>query len=480
MLGSSRETIDGARPKRENVRTRRDVGTKGGRCCGLECTESGVQGRSRPFGVVDYGGRSRGARHTGSAFPWKTTRISGPLCNRSIYLRVRCLPLLGIASVGLSDAVGGSSRVRGYISSGALPPSTASSALFFFSFSGPPPRSSSSRLSHDLRFLFSVTPGRSLPPLDMDAAAPHDFATPDFASFLPPTAPEQFLQFPPNSPSSHPFSFGDTPLQPYPPYGFNTPAPTVPTAHPAMDTTGSTPSPRAPFVPASPMTPPLTSLSGSEISGDNMSQGHGWTTTSATPGGRSGYNSGYNSASGYVSGGAGSRSGTGSPGSTNSHSFPGYGSGLVHRSNRGIYTRGMAERAAGHKRRGSTSMRMADEDSYGSDGESELGLSMPTDVVVSRRREEIRRQRIESEQRRRDDLREGFARLKDVLPVSNQKGSKMALLDRATSHIRYLEALQQQMQSKLTTSEMEVTRLRQINEALMLKAAERRSSQSPL
>ncbi|KAG9103118.1 hypothetical protein FRC06_000180 [Ceratobasidium sp. 370] len=314
----------------------------------------------------------------------------------------------------------------------------------------------------------------------MDASAHHDFATPDFASFLPPADPEQFLQFPPNSPSSHPFSFGDTPLQTYPPYGFSTPASTVPTAHPAMDTSGSTPSPRAPFVPASPMTPPLTSLSGSEISGDNMSQGHGWTTTSATPGGRSGYGSGYNSASGYVSGGAGSRSGTGSPGSSNSHSFPGYGSGLVHRSNRGIYTRGMAERAAGHKRRGSTSMRMADEDSYGSDGESELGLSMPTDVVVSRRREEIRRQRIESEQRRRDDLREGFARLKDVLPVSNQKGSKMALLDRATSHIRYLEALQQQMQAKLTASEMEVTRLRQINEALMLKAAERRSSQSPL
>ncbi|KAG9127287.1 hypothetical protein FRC07_014994 [Ceratobasidium sp. 392] len=314
----------------------------------------------------------------------------------------------------------------------------------------------------------------------MDASSTHDFTTPDFASFLPPADPEQFLTFPPNSPQSHPFSFGDTPLQAYPPYSFGAPAPAVPTSHPAMDTSGSTPSPRAAFVPASPMTPPLTSLSGSEISGDNMSQGHGWTTTSVTPGGRSGYNSGYNSASGYVSGGAGSRSGTGSPGSSNSHSFPGYGAGLVHRS-RGAYTRAsMAERSA-HKRRSSNAMRMADEDSYGSDGESELGLNMPTDVVVSRRREEIRRQRIESEQRRRDDLREGFARLKDVLPVSNQKGSKMALLDRATSHVRYLEAMQQQMQSKLTASEMEVNRLRQINEALMLKAASSgRSSQSPL
>ncbi|KAG9100925.1 hypothetical protein FRC07_010371, partial [Ceratobasidium sp. 392] len=100
-------------------------------------------------------------------------------------------------------------------------------------------------------------------------------------------------------------------------------------------------------------------------------------------------------------------------------------------------------------------MRMADEDSYGSDGESELGLDMPTDVVVSRCREEIRRQRIEFEQHRRDNLRKGFDCLKDVLSVSNQKGSKMALLDRATSHVRYLEAMQQRMQSKLTASEME-------------------------
>jgi hypothetical protein len=44
-----------------------------------------------------------------------------------------------------------------------------------------------------------------------------------------------------------------------------------------MNTTRSTPSPHAAFVPASPMT-----LSCFEISGDNMSQCHGWTTASAT------------------------------------------------------------------------------------------------------------------------------------------------------------------------------------------------------
>lgn len=50
--------------------------------------------------------------------------------------------------------------------------------------------------------------------------------------------------------------------------------------------------------------------------------------------------------------------------------------------------------------------------------------------VVTKRREEVRRQRIESEQRRRDELRDGYRRLKDVLPVSNQKSSKVSLLDR--------------------------------------------------
>jgi Helix-loop-helix DNA-binding domain len=46
------------------------------------------------------------------------------------------------------------------------------------------------------------------------------------------------------------------------------------------------------------------------------------------------------------------------------------------------------------------------------------------------RRETIRKQRIESEQRRRDELREGYARLRETLPTSNQKASKVSLLDR--------------------------------------------------
>jgi Helix-loop-helix DNA-binding domain len=77
------------------------------------------------------------------------------------------------------------------------------------------------------------------------------------------------------------------------------------------------------------------------------------------------------------------------------------------------------------------------------------------------RREEIRRQRIESEQRRRDELRDGYRRLKDALPVSNQKSSKVSLLDRATTHIKYLEMTQQQLQTRLQQAENETTRLRQ-------------------
>ncbi|KAG8735165.1 hypothetical protein FRC10_010910 [Ceratobasidium sp. 414] len=106
----------------------------------------------------------------------------------------------------------------------------------------------------------------------------------------------------------------------------------------------------------------------------------------------------------------------------------------------------------------------------GSGGEGGLGLDTPVNAS-SRRREETRRQRNESEQHRRDGLFMGFARLKEALPVSYQHNCQTSLLKRAVTRIQRLEALQREMQSKLTTSEMEADRLRQINEALMLKAA---------
>lgn len=100
-------------------------------------------------------------------------------------------------------------------------------------------------------------------------------------------------------------------------------------------------------------------------------------------------------------------------------------------------------------------------DDYGSDDDEEDFAPAPSTAAGSEvRREEIRRQRIESEQRRRDELRDGYRRLKDVLPVSNQKSSKVSLLDRATTHIKYLEMTQQQLQTRLNQAEMETQRLR--------------------
>lgn len=108
------------------------------------------------------------------------------------------------------------------------------------------------------------------------------------------------------------------------------------------------------------------------------------------------------------------------------------------------------------------------------------------------RREFIRRQRIESEQRRRDDLRDGYARLKDILPPSNQKASKASLLKRgmsitstvislcvmvsftATCHLRHLESCKATLENNLANTEAEVRRLRDVNERLMLGTAEHR------
>lgn len=74
------------------------------------------------------------------------------------------------------------------------------------------------------------------------------------------------------------------------------------------------------------------------------------------------------------------------------------------------------------------------------------------------RKEATRKQRIEAEQHRRDELRDGYAKLKDVLPVSNQKSSKVSLLERATSHIVKLEAVNRELQNRLVSLESEMQR----------------------
>jgi len=119
---------------------------------------------------------------------------------------------------------------------------------------------------------------------------------------------------------------------------------------------------------------------------------------------------------------------------------------------------------AAHRRRSSRS----NDDSDDEDEEFQpTSLTAGTDS----RRETIRKQRIESEQRRRDELRDGYARLKETLPASNQKSSKVSLLDRATSHLRYLDTVREQLEARLKSAEQEVHRLRNVNEALMLGTA---------
>jgi hypothetical protein len=98
--------------------------------------------------------------------------------------------------------------------------------------------------------------------------------------------------------------------------------------------------------------------------------------------------------------------------------------------------------------------RSGKDDDYSDDDSFALASVTPT---TSNRhlscRDEIRRQRLEFEQSRRDELRDSYLRLKDALPVSNSI-SKGLLLDRATAHIKSLELRVQQ-------AEDEAARLRQ-------------------
>jgi hypothetical protein len=117
--------------------------------------------------------------------------------------------------------------------------------------------------------------------------------------------------------------------------------------------------------------------------------------------------------------------------------------------------------------------RRTSDDFTDDEDEGDYAAPPPSSAVgTEQRREEIRRQRIESEQRRRDELRDGYRRLKDALPSTNQKSSKVCLLDRATTHVKYLEVTNSQLLARVQAAESEVQRLRHLNEALMLRAAE--------
>lgn len=105
--------------------------------------------------------------------------------------------------------------------------------------------------------------------------------------------------------------------------------------------------------------------------------------------------------------------------------------------------------------------------SHDSDDDDGMGVTFVENLAHTRK-EATRRQRIEAEQRRRDELRDGYAKMKDVLPVSNQKSSKVSLLERATNHILALEKANKEMQARIATLEQEMQRLRAINEKISL------------
>ncbi|KAF8274685.1 hypothetical protein EI94DRAFT_1712882 [Lactarius quietus] len=95
-------------------------------------------------------------------------------------------------------------------------------------------------------------------------------------------------------------------------------------------------------------------------------------------------------------------------------------------------------------------------------------------VFRALRRQEIRRPHVGPEQRRRDELRASYHRLKNAVPtqgvghVSRPRPTKIALLDRAATRINSLEESRQQLLTKIREVEVEAARLRQANEALAL------------
>lgn len=149
--------------------------------------------------------------------------------------------------------------------------------------------------------------------------------------------------------------------------------------HAGMQLSASPPSPPSGLYDAGPLSPPL---SGSDTSADGLYH-HSSRNSSAT----------------------------GSPSSSRANS-------LVHRNPLRYNPTPSPTSSSGRRSRGRS---LSDDDDMG------IGLA---ESLANTRKEATRRQRIEAEQRRRDELRDGYARLKEVLPVSNQKSSKVSLLER--------------------------------------------------
>lgn len=273
-------------------------------------------------------------------------------------------------------------------------------------------------------------------PVFMDSTAPFGF---DFA--------DQFLQYQPSS-------YGIPIPQASPRLGFsnlNIGTPefgSYPGAATYTSSAPTTPNQR-PFTPIDAISPHITNIAHAQLSGASD-------------------NDGFHSSNGKRSRDHSGRSE--SPLSAGPASQPG--AGLVHRQPLRRNSSNTTTRSRLSKRRARDDDESDEDIGDGDYAPATDSFDGPAKTGGVKRKEDVRRQRIESEQRRRDELREGYRKLKDVLPASNQKSSKVSLLDRATLHIKYLEMTQQQLQARLQAAEIETQRLRLVNEKMMLATAE--------
>ncbi|KAJ7865911.1 hypothetical protein B0H14DRAFT_3595965 [Mycena olivaceomarginata] len=84
-------------------------------------------------------------------------------------------------------------------------------------------------------------------------------------------------------------------------------------------------------------------------------------------------------------------------------------------------------------------------------------LYLSSDFAQTRKKA-LRRQRIEAEKRRRDELRVAYRKLQDALPSSNQR-SKMSLVQRATSHISAIEAENEALHNRIAALKQKIRQL---------------------
>ncbi|ORY28511.1 hypothetical protein BCR39DRAFT_559530 [Naematelia encephala] len=134
------------------------------------------------------------------------------------------------------------------------------------------------------------------------------------------------------------------------------------------------------------------------------------------------------------------------------------------------------------KERRSSDDGLSDDEGQNNSGGGGLGFTPAIresdGLIIFDRPEAIKKARIESEQRRRDELRKGFERVKDVLPKSNQRASKSNILDRAVAHIEQIHASNNYLLAQLEQKEKELASLRAAHQDLASIMARRSDSDS--